>query len=227
MQAWHVLNDQNVKILYIFRKDGSLLISANGDVEKAHWEYIKENQTILIEQSTQCLLFHPIFYDDVVLAIQQDGTDRFLAMVNGDKVDKFLELTVESINKHFLYAAHPEIREAETREAREKREREELERKRILEERRHEIEREHADEIQEAVSPYQKHTKAVKTISIVVCAMICVIVIISAILLNSILFAVMLIITTILFSFIITNTVLEEIKDKMLKAKEEIISKYL
>lgn len=140
MQAWHVLNDQNVKILYIFRKDGSLLISANGDVEKARWEYIKENQTILIEQSTQCLLFHPIFYDDVVLAIQQDGTDRFLAMVNGDKVDKFLELTVESINKHFLYAAHPEIRDAEKREAREKREREELERKRILEERRHEIE---------------------------------------------------------------------------------------
>ena len=222
-----MLNNQNAKILYIFRKDGSLLISTDGSVVKAHWEYVKENQTILIEDSEHCCLFHPVFYDDIVLAIQQDGTEKCLAMVNFDKASEFLELTVEAINKHFLYTAHPEIREAEKREAREKREREELERKRILEERRPEIERDHADEIQEVISPYiQERKNSIKT-SIIISLIICIFSIYCGIIYDTAGLTVIIPMTTAAFSYIITTTILEGIDNDMQTAKEKVISKYL
>ena len=146
--SWCVFNDQGVKILYIFQDNGTLIISKNGIASKSHWEYIKANKTLLIEDSAQSFLFHPAFWDDTIFALQQDGTEKYLFMINEQKKEEFLSMTIEYISKYFNYIEHPELRTQEqerereriAKEKEEKRREEEAELAKIKEEAKQEIE---------------------------------------------------------------------------------------
>ena len=147
-RSWCVFNDQGVKILYIFQDNGTLIISKNGIATKSHWEYIKANKTLLIEDSAQSFLFHPAFLDDTIFALQQDGTEKYLFMINEQKKEEFLSMTIEYISKYFNYIEHPELRiqdqererERIAKEKEEKRKEEEAELAKIKEEAKQEIE---------------------------------------------------------------------------------------
>lgn len=147
-RSWCVFNDQGVKILYIFQDNGTLIISKNGIATKSHWEYIKANKTLLIEDSAQSFLFHPAFWDDTIFALQQDGTEKYLFMINEQKKEEFLSMTIEYISKYFNYIEHPELRIQEqerereriAKEKEEKRKEEEAELAKIKEEAKQEIE---------------------------------------------------------------------------------------
>ena len=39
-KSWVIYNDDGIKIVFIFEKNGSIIISQNGVVEKAKWEYV-------------------------------------------------------------------------------------------------------------------------------------------------------------------------------------------
>lgn len=146
--SWCVFNDQGVKILYIFQDNGTLIISKDGIATKSHWEYIKANKTLLIEDSAQSFLFHPAFWDDTIFALQQDGTEKYLFMINEQKKEEFLSMTIEYISKYFNYIEHPELRTQEqerereriAKEKEEKRREEEAELAKIKEEAKQEIE---------------------------------------------------------------------------------------
>ena len=48
-QHWVVIDDiDNTKNVYIFRQNNELLISQNGKVEKAKWEYLGHNSLIFL-----------------------------------------------------------------------------------------------------------------------------------------------------------------------------------
>ena len=56
-QHWVVIGDiENSKSIYIFRTNNELLISQNGKVEKAKWEYLGNN-SLLIDRKDDSYLY--------------------------------------------------------------------------------------------------------------------------------------------------------------------------
>ena len=69
------------KIVYIFRNNNELLVSTNGKVEKARWEYIG-NKSLLIDKSNESYLFKHGFFDENILALKVDSADEYAVFVN-------------------------------------------------------------------------------------------------------------------------------------------------
>lgn len=69
------------KTVYIFRSNNELLISTNGKVEKAKWEYIG-NKSLLIDKSDESYLFKHGFFDENILALKVDSSDEYAVFVN-------------------------------------------------------------------------------------------------------------------------------------------------
>lgn len=100
--SWVVFNEDNVRILFIFENDGSLIVSKNGVVSRQRWSYIRANSTVLIEDvQQQAFLFHPAFIDNVIFALQQDGTQHYLFMIDEKRHSQFPLLTLQSLSQYF------------------------------------------------------------------------------------------------------------------------------
>lgn len=74
------------KTVYIFRSNYELLISTNGKVEKAKWEYLG-NKSLLIDKNNGCYLFKHGFFDANILALKVDSTEEYAVFVNENKYD--------------------------------------------------------------------------------------------------------------------------------------------
>lgn len=92
---WVLLNEETQKTVYIFRElNNQLLISINGKIEKANWEYLGNN-SLLIDHTRGSYLFKHGFIDDSILALKIDGSDEYALLINEHKFEKQLN----SINK--------------------------------------------------------------------------------------------------------------------------------
>jgi len=69
------------KIVYIFRSNNELLVSTNGKVEKAKWEYIG-NKSLLIGKAEESYLFKHGFFDENILALKVDSSEEYAVFVN-------------------------------------------------------------------------------------------------------------------------------------------------
>lgn len=73
-QHWVSVNEiENIKTVFIFRPDAQLLISENGKIERAKWEYIGSN-SLIIDRQFESYLFKHGFLDESVLALKIDCT---------------------------------------------------------------------------------------------------------------------------------------------------------
>lgn len=72
------------KIVYIFRTNNQLLISNNGIVERGKWEYLG-NQSLLLETSEGSYLMKHGFFDENIIALKLDSTDKYAFFVNESK----------------------------------------------------------------------------------------------------------------------------------------------
>lgn len=98
-QHWVVIDDiDKSKNVYIFRDNNELLISHNGTVEKAKWEYLGNN-SLLIDRKNKSYLFKQGFFDENILALKIDGKQEYAFFVNETKFDGELN----SINKIFEF----------------------------------------------------------------------------------------------------------------------------
>jgi hypothetical protein len=96
-QHWVSIDDiLSTKTVYIFRSNNELLISKNGKVEKAKWEYLG-NKSLLIDKTTESYLFKHGFFDENVLALKVDSKEEYAVFVNENKYDGELN----SIDKVF------------------------------------------------------------------------------------------------------------------------------
>lgn len=102
-QHWVVVDDiNNIKSVYIFRTNNQLLISNNGIVEKAKWEYLGNN-SLLIDKKDESYLFKHGFLDGNILALKVDSKNEYAFLVNEnrhsgelnsfDKIVEFLSQT--------------------------------------------------------------------------------------------------------------------------------------
>lgn len=86
-QHWVVIDDiANNKNVYIFRTNNELLISQNGKVERAKWEYIGNN-SLLIDKKDRSYLFKHGFFDENILALKVDSKEEYAFLINENKFD--------------------------------------------------------------------------------------------------------------------------------------------
>ena len=92
------------KTVYIFRNNSELLISRNGKVEKAKWEYLG-NKSLLIEIKEECHLFKHGFFDQSILALKIDSKEEYAVFVNENNFDESLnsiEKVLHQLNEKYL-----------------------------------------------------------------------------------------------------------------------------
>lgn len=100
-RSWLVFNDEGLRELYIFQKDGTVIASHNGNVTKAKWELLAVNNSLIIENPNgTSFLLNPSYYDQKVLLLQVDGTNSFALMIGEQYIQ---ELALESVEKAKLY----------------------------------------------------------------------------------------------------------------------------
>lgn len=104
-QHWVVIDDiDKTKNVYIFRQNNELLISQNGKVEKAKWEYLG-NSSLLIDRKDESYLFKHGFFDENILALKIDSKDEYAFLVNETIFDKELNSSlsvVEFLSKKYI-----------------------------------------------------------------------------------------------------------------------------
>lgn len=95
-QHWVVIDDiNNIKSVYIFRTNNELLISQNGKIEKARWEYLGNN-SLLIDKKEDSYLFKHGFFDENILALKIDNKDEYAILINENKYNDELN-SIENV----------------------------------------------------------------------------------------------------------------------------------
>jgi len=104
-QHWVVVDEiENSKNVYIFRENNELLISQNGKVEKAKWEYLGHN-SLLIDHKNESYLFRHGFFDENILALKIDSKNEYAFLVNETKFDtelNSLKNIIEFLNRKYI-----------------------------------------------------------------------------------------------------------------------------
>ena len=86
-QHWvSIDNIHSSKIVFIFRENNELIVSNNGVVEKAKWEFMGNN-SILVDRPSGSFLYKHGFFDENILALKMDSSDEYAVFVNENKYD--------------------------------------------------------------------------------------------------------------------------------------------
>lgn len=96
-QHWvSIDNILDSKTVFIFRNHNQLLISIDGVVEKASWEYLGNN-SLIIDKLDNTYLFKHGFLDQNILALKVDSKNEYAIFINENKYDG----DINSIQKVF------------------------------------------------------------------------------------------------------------------------------
>ena len=100
-KSWWVFNDNGDKEIYIFQKDGTLIISIKGRVSYSTWNYISANQSIIITSAQQAYMVIPAFVDGNILALQVDGTNEYAFLIDENVLKQLVFKTYNDILEYF------------------------------------------------------------------------------------------------------------------------------
>jgi len=100
-KSWWVFNDSGEKEVYIFQEDGSLIISLNGKVTVASWQYISANKSLIISSKEQSYMLHPTFKDNIIFALQVDGTEQYSFMIDESQCNFFQPKSFGELQLYF------------------------------------------------------------------------------------------------------------------------------
>jgi len=96
-QPWVHVDEHRNKQQFIFKRNGKLLISLNGDVRVGSWEYISTADALLIGTGADNIMLRHKFVDRAVLLLRKDNFfDNTLLLVNQNivadlDVERYLE----------------------------------------------------------------------------------------------------------------------------------------
>lgn len=100
-KSWSVFNDSGEKEIYIFQEDGSLIISNNGKVTNGTWKYIPANKSIIINGNSQSYMLHPAFMDELLFALQVDGTQQCAFLIDENNKKSFEPKNYSELLQYF------------------------------------------------------------------------------------------------------------------------------
>lgn len=230
-KTWEAFNDEGNKQVFIFQKDGKLLITNNGNVTKSTWQYIPDNNSIIITVGEQATMLRPAFIEGVVFAIQKDGTDECIFLIGEKEKNICPKRTLAELESYFAKRLEesPEYIAAKQLEQQKKdQEQQKIEQEKQQEEQQVEQERmalivaEHQDEIDALV----KQKKGRTTTEVVIAGVVLVISMCLAFLFddNHVMSTIFVII--VLFAFIAAFILTVRLFSVKENAEKEVISKY-
>lgn len=132
-KSWWVFNDGGEKELYIFQEDNTLLISLSGRVTKGTWEYVSANRSLIITAQNESYMLHVAFMDNVLFAMQVDGTQKYSFMIDENNRTSFKPRTLNELQCYFEEKEQAKLLEERQRQNRLEWERQEAERQRLRE----------------------------------------------------------------------------------------------
>jgi hypothetical protein len=72
-KPWVVNAGNNEYQKLIFKRDGTVLLSRNGNLTDGKWEYISGANALVIDYGSNKILYRHSYFDEAVLALQKDG----------------------------------------------------------------------------------------------------------------------------------------------------------
>jgi hypothetical protein len=100
------------KTVYIFRSNNELIVSTNGKVEKAKWEFLG-NKSLLIDKKTDSYLFKHGFFDENILALKVDSREEYAVFVNENKYDgelNSIDGVIEFLRRNYVETTPPQAK---------------------------------------------------------------------------------------------------------------------
>lgn len=94
-KAWYVLNEDIDREVLFFKKDNTGYASVNGNTTPFRWEYIPQNNSLLINHSEMNgILLRPAYFENGILACQKDGTMECMFLLDDERnnIEKILTL---------------------------------------------------------------------------------------------------------------------------------------
>lgn len=80
---WVIIDEQQNQQKYIFKRNGELLMSLNGQVTVGRWEYLSAARSLLVDRNTDKILLNQNFIDTAVMVLKKDGMkDENLILAN-------------------------------------------------------------------------------------------------------------------------------------------------
>ncbi len=70
---WVIIDENLNQQKYIFKRDGDLIMSLNGQVTIGRWEYISGAKSLLIDRISDKILLNQNFIDPAVMVLKKDG----------------------------------------------------------------------------------------------------------------------------------------------------------
>lgn len=82
-KPWVLIDPELKYHKYIFKNDGKLIMSLNGQVQIGTWEYITGTNSILIDRIKDKILLTQSFFDEAVMVLKFDGLNSdFFVLAN-------------------------------------------------------------------------------------------------------------------------------------------------
>ena len=121
-KSWQIFNDTGEKELYIFQENGDILLSTNGIVSQGKWQYISANKSILISVKENSYMLHPSFSINNIMAMNLDGTERYMLMIEEKSLLALQLKSLEDLNQYLLSIENEEERKEKDKEYKKKEE---------------------------------------------------------------------------------------------------------
>src|SRR4051812_4384578 len=90
-KAWVWVDSDNNQQKLIFKRNGELIMSLNGNATVGKWEYIKAAKSLLLDRIYDKVLLNQAFVDEAVMILKHDGT-------KGDNFMLINELLIPDLN---------------------------------------------------------------------------------------------------------------------------------
>ena len=100
-KPWVLIDTESNYHKYIFKRDGQLIMSLNGQVQLGQWEYLATAKSILIDRIKDKVLLNQSFFDSAVMILKVDGTNNDLFILANETI--IPDLDVEKYLKSVSY----------------------------------------------------------------------------------------------------------------------------
>jgi hypothetical protein len=85
-KPWVLIDTNSDYHKYIFKRNGELIMSLNGQAQVGKWEYLASAKSILIDRIKDKILLNQSFFDSAVMVLKIDGSNNELFVLANETV---------------------------------------------------------------------------------------------------------------------------------------------